>query len=217
MGACCEYSRHFARRICVDLSVEALREAQRQLGERGLYVLGDVTRLPIRDGTMDAAICLHAIYHVPADEQRSAFDELHRVLAPGARALVVYTFGGRAPLVRAARDLYRRLSVVRRRVAGVGGPAGSPSPAAAAGPPAGGPADPELYGHFHPSAWFAEQAWTYPVEIVCWRSIGKDTLEQWVHAGLGGRILLRVLFLVESAAPRLMGRLGEYPLVIIRK
>ena len=216
-SACLEYSRQFARRICVDLSVEALREAQGKLGDRGLYVLGDVTRLPIRDGTMDAAICLHAIYHVPADEQRTAFDELHRVLAPGAPALVVYTFGGRAPLVRAARSLYRRLSVVRRRVAGGGQPAGSPPPAAAGGAPAGGPPDPELYGHFHPSAWFAEEAWAYPVEIVCWRSIGKETLEQWFHAGLGGRILLRVLFLVESAAPRLMGRIGQYPLVIIRK
>src|SRR5438270_10544570 len=43
----------FDFRVCIDFSVRALREAQSNLGDRGLYLLGDVTRLPLRDGSMD--------------------------------------------------------------------------------------------------------------------------------------------------------------------
>jgi uncharacterized protein YbaR (Trm112 family) len=62
------FSEGFDFRVCVDLSVLALREAQRSLGVRGLYVLGDMAQLPFRDGVFDAAVSLHSIYHVPAQE-----------------------------------------------------------------------------------------------------------------------------------------------------
>jgi len=71
-----EYHANYARRICVDFSIEALQEAQQKLGVRGIYVLGDVTNLPFRDDAIDAVIANHVLYHVPADEQEKAFREL---------------------------------------------------------------------------------------------------------------------------------------------
>jgi hypothetical protein len=74
-----DYSSHYRRRICVDLSITGLRESRRKVGDRGLYVVADLTRLPFRDGTFDGAVCSHVLYHVPEDEQESAVKELHRV------------------------------------------------------------------------------------------------------------------------------------------
>jgi SAM-dependent methyltransferase len=47
---------------------------------------GDVTRMPLRGGTVDAALCIHTLEHVQDD--RSAIAELHRVLKPGGWAVV---------------------------------------------------------------------------------------------------------------------------------
>lgn len=80
------YSRNYDRRICIDFSIRALREARAKLPDgRGVYVLGDITCLPIREGVIDDAISLHTLYHVPRDLQTQAVDELVRTLKPGGK------------------------------------------------------------------------------------------------------------------------------------
>ena len=49
-------------------------------------VRGDVTDLPLADEDFDVAICVHVLEHV--EDDRSAIQELHRVLRPGGWALV---------------------------------------------------------------------------------------------------------------------------------
>lgn len=49
-------------------------------------LLGDVTALPVAEGSFDALLCIHVLEHVPDD--RRAMAELHRVLRPGGFALV---------------------------------------------------------------------------------------------------------------------------------
>src|SRR4051794_246825 len=100
------FSRGFDHRVCVDFSRRALRAAASRLGDHGVYVQADVTRLPLASGTMDGAVSLHTIYHVPSDEQRLAFLELHRVLRNGGRAVVIYSWR-RAPLSLALMAPFR--------------------------------------------------------------------------------------------------------------
>lgn len=197
------YSDGFGKRVCVDLSLRALLEAKAKLGERGLYIVGDLTNLPLADDTIDAAVSLHTIYHIPADEQRTAFDELHRVITPTGKAVVVYTFGTASPLVRVAsipRHVARRVGRLLSAAKSVSGKR-----------PSG------LYYHPHPYSWFRNQQWSYPIDILCWRSIGKATLEDWFHPHFMGKTLLRLLYSAESAMPKLLGRLGQYPLIVVRK
>ena len=72
------YSQHYKHRMCMDLSIRALREARRRVGSTGVYILGDITNMPLRTDSLDAVVSLHTIYHVPADEQATAFEELYR-------------------------------------------------------------------------------------------------------------------------------------------
>jgi uncharacterized protein YbaR (Trm112 family) len=87
-----EFSRHYDIRICVDFSIRALREARAKLGDAGLYLLGDITCLPLASGAVDSVISLHTVYHVPRAEQTAAVTELVRVTKQVA-AWSSYTFG----------------------------------------------------------------------------------------------------------------------------
>lgn len=64
----------------IDASAEAVATARREC-PAGRFVVGDVLRLPFRDGGFDAAVCLEVIEHVPDPALLVA--ELARVLRPG--------------------------------------------------------------------------------------------------------------------------------------
>jgi SAM-dependent methyltransferase len=72
---------HRLRRDRPDLSVIAL---DLSIGMRPM-VVGDVQRLPLADGSVDAALAMHMLYHVPDIEAAAA--ELRRVVAGGGVVL----------------------------------------------------------------------------------------------------------------------------------
>ena len=94
------YSQDHARRVCADISIVALIEARKRLGERGLYVVADVANLPFRSDAFDGVVSLHTLHHLPLDDQFRAYGEIHRVLVPGSSAAVVNGWTD-APLMRA--------------------------------------------------------------------------------------------------------------------
>jgi SAM-dependent methyltransferase len=200
------YSENYETRICVDLSYAALRAARGKLGARGVYLLADVTNLPLQTGAIDAAVSLHTIYHVPADEQAQAFRELGRVLQAGGRAAVVYVW--KTPLMRAAllparlaqlpwRLAVKLLRAFQRRVAHANRR--------------------RLHFHAHSHRWFVEQDWPFAYRIHCWRSVTVAVTKCYVHGWLLGRMALRLLFRLEQTYPGAFGRWGAYPLIVIEK
>src|SRR3990172_9323034 len=84
-----EYSRGYQQRVCADISHTALKEAQKRLGEKGLYVVADVTRLPFAADRFDGLVSLHTSHHLPVSEHLDAYLDLYRVLAPDRTAVVV--------------------------------------------------------------------------------------------------------------------------------
>ncbi|MEO6511630.1 MAG: class I SAM-dependent methyltransferase [Nocardioides sp.] len=54
--------------------------------DRGVDLLGSVTAIPLRDGSVDMLVCYHVLEHVPDD--LAAMRELARVLSPGGVGLV---------------------------------------------------------------------------------------------------------------------------------
>ncbi|MDJ1430536.1 class I SAM-dependent methyltransferase [Halostagnicola sp. A-GB9-2] len=80
------------RVIGLDASGGLLETARTRAAERGFDVdllQGDAARLPLRDDAIDLAVYVATIQHLPTEtSRRNSLDELTRVLAPGARALV---------------------------------------------------------------------------------------------------------------------------------
>jgi ubiquinone/menaquinone biosynthesis C-methylase UbiE len=204
------YGEAFERRLCMDISFRALQEARRRLGQRGFYVVADISALPVREGAVDAALSLHTIYHVRADRQLAAFKEIERVLRPGGSAAVVYSWGHRSLLNTVALAplyLWRRVAKVVGRLLSTG------SRSASAGTEQSG----DLYFHCYGPDWFLRQKWSSRVELHAWRSVSVPFTRTYVHAKTGGRRLLRVIAWFEERFPRVAGILGQYPLIVIRK
>ena len=82
---------HFQRVVAVD-PVEAMLEAaahrtQRHALSNVALCRGDLSRLPLADGSVDLALAILVLHHVPAPDE--ALAEMARILRPGGRMLIV--------------------------------------------------------------------------------------------------------------------------------
>ena len=210
------FSDNFEKRICIDLSYLALQQARKKLGDKGIYILGDITNLPLQDDVCDAVISFHTIYHIPADEQGSAFQELYRVLKPSGTALVIYNWGKHSLLMRVAEiplhpailgTLFRLKALFRPKPAtSDGAPSLPPRPAVG------------LYFHAHDYNWFKRELGNrFQFEVVCWRIVHQQFLAYYIRPRFFGKTFLKLIYWFENTFPHLMGRWGQFPLFIIRK
>jgi SAM-dependent methyltransferase len=68
----------------IEISPEQLERAQRHPeAGRAHYLIGRAERLPLAAATVDVAIFMRALHHVPVERHPAALSECHRVLRPG--------------------------------------------------------------------------------------------------------------------------------------
>ncbi|ODR82246.1 SAM-dependent methyltransferase [Haladaptatus sp. W1] len=83
---------HASRVIGADVSADLLVEARERATERGFdleLVQCDAARIPLDDDTIDLAVYVATLHHLPNREARvGSLDELARVLSPDGTALV---------------------------------------------------------------------------------------------------------------------------------
>lgn len=209
-----EYSAGFERRICLDLSLRALVEARQRIGEHGLFVVGDISRLPFAIGAFDAVVSMHTIHHVPFPLQIDAFDELYRVQREGAKAAIVHSWGSHSALMRFF-DWPRRTSLtIRAWVARARGR----RQATLAPEAADLLSQPGTYTH-HPAPEELERALAHlpGFKIRVWRSVSTSFTRAFVDPRLFGQELLRFIYWIEDLAPHALGRWGQYPLITYSK
>jgi SAM-dependent methyltransferase len=220
-----EYSRGYDFRVCADISISALTEARRRVGEHALYVVADIANLPFREGAFDGVVSLHTIHHLPEDEHLHAFGELYRVLLPGRSAVVVNGWDRSRlmdladPFIRVAnwlRHVFDRLG--GRKTAEIDG-----EPARRRDPSKSKKAfkletHKGTFTEKHDATWVKEAVGaSMPVEIGVWRSVTVRFMRALIHPRLGGRLWLKLLFSLEERSPRFFGENGKYPLIVIRK
>lgn len=217
-----EYSRGYQARVCVDISLVALQEARRRIGDlqengHGLFVIADIARLPFGSEVFDGVVTLHTIHHLPEEEHLRAYSELYRVLSPERTGVVVNGWD-HPPLmelfdhpIRWANRLRwygerhhwpnrRRQKIAENRKANL-------------------PAQPKgTYVNKKDAAHLVQTVGQLmPLQILVWRSVSVRFMRALIHPRLGGKALLRVLFSLEERFPDFFGRNGQYPLIVIRK
>jgi ubiquinone/menaquinone biosynthesis C-methylase UbiE len=223
------YSAEFDRRICCDVSFEALRSAKARIGEKGIYIQCDITNIPLKDGVVDAFVSLHTVYHVPANRQIEAFRELERVTREGGGGVVVYSWGDHSlamkllasptgPLRSAVRVLrstmrailpdavVRQLRRNRLRPTTDLAPAGAPQQSAS-----------HFCYHAHDYSWYRQQVASGNWTLHSWRSLSVEFLERYIRDGAFGRLFLGFIFWLENVLPDTLGRIGQYPMFVFRK
>jgi SAM-dependent methyltransferase len=194
-----EYSRGYGKRVCADLSITALKAAHERIGDKGLFVVSDVSCLPFRSNSFDAVVSLHTIHHLPEDEHESAYLELHRVLVPGQTGVVVNGWDD-SPLMhaldRAKAWLKWRKNAEKKEEGEVTG----------------------TFVQKHDARWLKQTLdRKIKIRILVWRSASTNVLRFFIREEWFGRFWLRVLYQLEEFFPRFFGEKGLYPLIVITK
>lgn len=215
-----EYSKGYRYRVCLDISMLALQEARERLGDRGLYVVADVARLPFKKNTFEGIVSLHTIHHLPADEHKDAFFGLQDVLKPGGRGVIVYTWGEYSPLMRMLDKpidwwmRFRKWLRLRGRFSRASSQPDEKFNIEAQ----------ELVrapGTFtckHDYVWIKNNLEALPgLEIRVWRTASTKFLRAFIHRKALGGFWLRLLFQLEEIAPKFFGRIGQYPMILFHK
>lgn len=210
------YSQGYRYRVCADISILALREARKRLGEQGLYVVADVANLPFRPDVFDGVVSLHTLHHLPLGEQKKAYYELYRVLSPG-RSLAVVNGWTDSPLMRRLGWLVRLMEKTGQWVARLRGrekPLQVNGGEAAANPkstPTG------TFVEKLDAVWLRRELADLQPQIWVWRSVSVRFLRAVIHRVLAGRLWLRLLYALEERFPHYFGEKGQYPLIVIHK
>jgi ubiquinone/menaquinone biosynthesis C-methylase UbiE len=213
-----EYSKGYDFRVCADISIQALTEARKRIGDHGLFVVMDVAYLPFAPDVFEGVVSLHTIHHIPLDEHAQAYGELFRVLTPGNSAVVVN--GWYKPPLGEVLSKLRKFTLrvqgfIQRRILRQERQREKINPVGVK------QADDAVKSTFvdkNRPAWFKQNIATqFPVEIRVWRSVSVKHMRTFVQEQLGGRAILRALFWLEDQFPHWFGENGQYPLVVMRK
>lgn len=207
------YSQGYQYRVCLDISIVALKEARKRLGQKGLYVVADVTNLPFIKGVFDGAVSLHTFHHLSLEEQKKAYWDLHRVLIPAASAVVVNGYSVSPLMLR----FNRLISIAEKLTVKDGHKAGDGVEKA----PKHEQEEPQqARGTFvekNTYDWIQNSLGGIRHDVFPWRSISVRFMRALIHPALGGRIWLKFIYWLEERFPEWFAKNGQYPMVIIYK
>jgi ubiquinone/menaquinone biosynthesis C-methylase UbiE len=218
------YSEGYQARICMDISIVALKEARKRLREHGFYVVGDIAHLPFKSDVFDGIVSLHTIHHVSMEDKLPAYNELYRTLNPGKRLVVVNGWTN-APLMarisgfmrfmRRLRGWWQR-NIRREKIEVPEQEDNSSSQKQVMTDPT--PTATGTYVQKLTAKWLSRALdGRMNYEILVWRSVNVAFLRSVIYPDWGGKFWLKLLFWLEECFPRLLGRIGQYPLVVIEK
>jgi ubiquinone/menaquinone biosynthesis C-methylase UbiE len=196
-----EFSKHFEKRHCVDLSAGALAQAEKKIGDNGVFHHGSFLDLPMEENFFDCSISLHTIYHIEREKQEDVVRKLIRVTKPGKPVIIVYS--NPLPLLtrwspkRLAGNILRMLGLIKT------------IPAMKAEDP--------LYFHAHRLDWWDRFGNEADIQILPWRSFLSRTQKSLFPDNTLGKSMFRLLYFLEEKFPDFFARNFEYPMIILRK
>jgi ubiquinone/menaquinone biosynthesis C-methylase UbiE/uncharacterized protein YbaR (Trm112 family) len=197
-----QYSVHYQYRVCIDISVRALTAAKERIGDKGIFIIGDLANLPIKSNIIDSAVSLNTIYHVPKEKQIDCFKEIYRVLAPKSAGIVVYEWGRHSHLMnllvlplKVKAHIVKFLNhnyIINQK-------------------------EPEIYFHAHNRAFFTAENLGFNFKTLVWRSVSVPFMKTYIHSFLLGKKILNGIFRLENRFPNFLGNYGEYPMFYFKK
>ncbi len=195
-----EFSKHYKKRYCVDLSSQALDQAKKKIEDHGVYLCGSFFDIDLEVDFFDCAISLHTIYHMDKDKQEDAVRKLITVTKPGRPVIIVYAnphtlISYMVLLLRPFRKLLKRLRNIGK--------------------------DKELevdfYFFAHPIGWWNRFRDVADIQILPWRSLASGHQKLLVPDNKFGGKVFDFLFRMEEKFPKFFVRYFQYPMIILTK
>lgn len=203
-----EYSRHFKRRYCIDLSSRALEGARKKIGDHGVFLFGSFLDIPLEDNFFDCAVSILALFNIDKDKQEAAVRKLIAVTKPGKPVIVVYRNPN--PIDASLRSFWASslcVRVLRKAKAFLRPLETKPTQEN----------DSILYFYAHPVEWWNRFSDAASVKILPWRSFTAGIQKALIPDNKLGSMLFDVLFNLEERFPDFFARSFHYPMIILTK
>lgn len=213
------YSQGYQFRICLDISHVALREARDRIGAHGLYMVADVSHLPIAAEVCEGIVSLHTLHHLPFEKQKQSYGEFNRVLCPSSKAVIINGWQF-SPLMHLANWLIRLADKIHGWLVSSRGSSLQKNENN----------EEEIIQNedqLKPSRTYVnkvnarrikdEIGDVYDLHIYVWRSVSVRFLRVLIHPRLGGRFWLSIIYWMEERFPGWFGENGQYPLIVLTK
>lgn len=213
------YQEGYQYRVCLDISIVALQEAQKRIGERGLFVVADVANLPFKEDSFDGIVSLHTLHHLAITEQKKAYKDLLRVLAPKRTAVLVNGWT-RAPLMERWAWLESLMERLGGYIAKLRGRKPAEVKIVEKKKETKEETKPKATGTFVEKLdadWLRREMGEHNLQILVWRSVSVRFLRAVIHAPLLGKLWLKWLYALEERKPEYYGEQGQYPLIVFSK
>ncbi len=201
------FSKNFEKRICIDISMAALQLTKKHIGvDRGIFILGDITNLPLKNNLCDNVVSFHTIYHVPKENQQKAVEELIRVCKNDRDVIIAYNWAWHSWLMNLIllpkkvyngfKRFYQMYLKSKEK------------------------SKQDLYFYAYPPSWFEKQFGNNKhteISFHCLQSLHKDFIRFYIHKWLFGEKILDGILNLEKNYNKWLGKNGAYPLIVIRK
>ena len=212
------YSEKFSKRVCADISITALKEARKRIGDKGLFVVCDAANLPFTSKCMDGMVSLHTFHHMVLTEQKKAWFETYRVLKNGKTAVVVNGWTESAMMKKWQRivEMAERTGHFIARLRGKEEKSLKTEQNSIAQKETG------TFVRKMDADWIRRELSDLGgenkvnIEIRCWRSVSVRWLRALIHPPYG-KMALKVLFSKEENNSNYYGEYGQYPMIIMKK
>ena len=211
------YSENYKKRVCADISLTALKEARKRIGDKGFFVVCDAANLPFKSECMDGMVSLHTFHHLDLVDQKKAWQETWRVLGKGKTAVVVNGWT-ESEMMKKWQSRVETAERAGHFIARLRGKETGPEKKEQKG------VQQKATGTFvkkMDAEWVRRELSNLGdgkvgLEIRCWRSVSVRWLRALIHPPYG-KIALRRLFAKEESHPEYYGEYGQYPMIIMKK
>jgi len=197
-----EYSRNFKKRYCVDLSLGALEDARRKIGDHGVFLHGSFFDIPLEDNFFDCTVSLLTIFNIDKNKQEEAVRKLIRVTKPGKPVIIVYRNPNtiisflRLPIrvLRRAKTAFTKWNRMPRREEGS-----------------------TLYYYVHAIEWWNRFNDIATVKMLPWRSFDSNLQKALIPNNKLGSKMFDLLFALEGRFPMFFVKHFEYCMIVLTK
>jgi hypothetical protein len=204
-----EFSKNFFCRICIDISITALKEAQENLkGQNAIFILGDITNIPLKNESCDCVLSMHTLYHVPKLKQAVGMNELVRVCKVNSNIVIAYNWGWHSILMNFALFPIRMIKVFIRIRKVLFKKSQDVMNNSTSG----------LYFYSHGRRYFAKhKPVNSKISFYVLRSLHQDFIRLYLSDNAGSLRFLNRIYKLENKCPIFFGKHGAFPLIILKK
>lgn len=194
-----DYSSNFKKRYCIDLSKRGLEEAEKRIGDHGVFLCGNFLDIPLDNDFFDCSVSLHAIYHIEKERQEAAVRKLIAVTKPNHKIIIVYSnpksymYYLKLPY-HGIKNIALKLHLLKKKEEKA-----------------------DLYYFVYPLKWWKQFSDEASVEILPWRSFRSSDQKRIIPGNKFGKMILDNLFRWEDRFPRFFVKFFEYPMIILTK